>query len=185
MLVYKQLLTIFKVCCSIVTINLYGKHITIGRGSCCILEKAGVERKTIDVESQNRLLKVCYVPTISTGLPWQLLLLFFFFAAAINSTNEKTRQAVRAIKQSILIRCLWEKRGQPTNKTHAPATTGRGTTPTGMESPAFTAKSLVTVRVIVANESGGTGHVRMPTKGHSEKALKGQLFKIIRLIQKL
>ncbi len=42
---------------------------------------------TIDIESQNRLLKVCYVPATSTSLPRQLLLILFF-AAAINSTNE-------------------------------------------------------------------------------------------------
>jgi hypothetical protein len=39
--------------------------------------------KLIDIESlQNRLLKVCYMPTTSPGLPRLL------FGAAINSTNE-------------------------------------------------------------------------------------------------
>ncbi len=94
----------------------------------------------------------------------------FFLLRPLTVLMKQTRHAVRAIKQSILLRCLWEKRGQPTNKTHATATSGRGTTPIGMESPAFADKSVVTVRVIVAIESGGTSHVRMPTKGHSEKA---------------
>jgi hypothetical protein len=41
---------------------------------------------TIDIESlQNRLLKVCHVPTISAGL---IGFFSFFFAATINSTNE-------------------------------------------------------------------------------------------------
>ncbi len=46
---------------------------------------------SIDIESQNRLLKVCYAPATSTGLPRWLLLLFSFFAAAINSTNEANK----------------------------------------------------------------------------------------------
>ena len=41
----------------------------------------------IDIESlQNRLLKVCYVPTTSGSLNRLL-----FFAAAINSTNEANK----------------------------------------------------------------------------------------------
>jgi hypothetical protein len=57
---------------------------------------------TIDVESlQYRLLKVCYVPTTSAGLPRLL-----FFAAAIYNSNEANKQGVRGVKQSILLRCL-------------------------------------------------------------------------------
>jgi hypothetical protein len=42
----------------------------------------------IDIGSlQNRLLKVCYVPTTSASLPRLLL----FFAAAINSINEANK----------------------------------------------------------------------------------------------
>ncbi len=42
---------------------------------------------SIDIKSlQNRLLKVCYVPATSTGLPRLL-----FFAVAINSTNEANK----------------------------------------------------------------------------------------------
>ena len=41
---------------------------------------------SIDIESQNRLLKVCYVPAISVGLPK-----LPFFAAAINSTDEANK----------------------------------------------------------------------------------------------
>ena len=43
------------------------------------------------------MLKFCYVPATSAGLPR------FLFAAAINSTN----YANKAIKQSILLICLW------------------------------------------------------------------------------
>ncbi len=54
----------------------------------------------IDIESlQIRLLKVCYVPATSARLP---RLLF-----AITVLIKQTRQTVRAIKQSILLRCLW------------------------------------------------------------------------------
>jgi hypothetical protein len=44
----------------------------------------------IDIESLlNRLLKVCYVPATSAGLPRLSFVFFFsFFAAAINSTDE-------------------------------------------------------------------------------------------------
>jgi len=53
----------------------------------------------IDIESlQNRLLKVCYVPATSAGLPRLFLL---------GPLMKQTRQAVRAIKQSVLLRCLW------------------------------------------------------------------------------
>jgi hypothetical protein len=45
---------------------------------------------TIDMESlQNRMLRVCYVPATSAGLPRVSFFSFLFFvAAAINSTNE-------------------------------------------------------------------------------------------------
>jgi hypothetical protein len=43
----------------------------------------------IDIESQNRLLKVCYVPATSAGL--SRLLFLSFFAVAINSTNEANK----------------------------------------------------------------------------------------------
>ncbi len=49
---------------------------------------------TKDIESlQNRLLKVCYVPTTSAGLPTISFFFSFliFVAAAINSTNEANK----------------------------------------------------------------------------------------------
>jgi hypothetical protein len=56
----------------------------------------------IDIESlQNRLLKVCCVPTTSASL--QRLL----FCCCGHVLMKQTRQAVCAIKQSILLRCLW------------------------------------------------------------------------------
>jgi hypothetical protein len=47
----------------------------------------GKSSTTIDIESlQNRLLKACYVPTTSAGLPR-----LFLFAAAINCTNKANK----------------------------------------------------------------------------------------------
>ncbi len=57
----------------------------------------------IDIKSlQNRLLKVCYVPATSALLPRLLFLL-----QPLTVLMKQTRQAVCAIKQSILLRCLW------------------------------------------------------------------------------
>ena len=59
---------------------------------------------TIDIESlQNRLLKVCYVPANSAGLNR----LLFFLLRPFTVLMKQTRQAVLAINQSILLRCLW------------------------------------------------------------------------------
>jgi hypothetical protein len=45
---------------------------------------------TIDIENlQNRLLSICYVPSISASL--SRLLFLSFFAVAINSTNEANK----------------------------------------------------------------------------------------------
>jgi hypothetical protein len=52
----------------------------------------------------NRLLNVCYVPATSTCLN---RLLFFFLLQPLTVLMKQTRQAVRAVKQSILLRCLW------------------------------------------------------------------------------
>ena len=53
----------------------------------------------IDIESvQNRLLKVCYVPAPSTGLPRHLFLL-----CPLTVLMKQTRQPVCAIKQSIYL----------------------------------------------------------------------------------
>ncbi len=55
----------------------------------------------IDIESlQNRLLKVCYVA--SAGPPR-----FLFLLQPLTVIMKQTRQVVRAILQSILLRCLW------------------------------------------------------------------------------
>ncbi len=47
----------------------------------------------IDIKSlQNRLLKVCYVPATSAGLPRvSFFFSFLFVAAAINGTNEANK----------------------------------------------------------------------------------------------
>jgi hypothetical protein len=59
----------------------------------------------IDIESlQNRLLRVGYVPTTSTGLN---RLFSFLLLRPLTVLMKETRQAIRAIKQSILLRCLW------------------------------------------------------------------------------
>jgi hypothetical protein len=57
---------------------------------------------TIDMKVKNRLLKVCYVPIISAGLPRLL-----FLVRPLTELMKQTRQAVHAIKQSILLKCLW------------------------------------------------------------------------------
>ncbi len=46
--------------------------------------------------------KVCYVPATSAGLPRLLFLL-----RPLTVLMKQTRQAVRAIKQPILLRILW------------------------------------------------------------------------------
>jgi hypothetical protein len=57
----------------------------------------------IDIESlQNRLLKVCHVPATSNRLPGLLFLL-----RLLTVLIKQTRQAVCAVKQSILLGCLW------------------------------------------------------------------------------
>ncbi len=54
---------------------------------------------------QNRLLKVCYEPATSPGLPRLLLFLLW----PLQVLMIQTRQAVHAIEQSILLRCLWDE----------------------------------------------------------------------------
>ncbi len=62
---------------------------------------------SIDIESlQNRLLKVCYVPATSAGLPRLSFFFFLFLLRPLTVLMKQTRQVVRAIKQSILLRCL-------------------------------------------------------------------------------
>ncbi len=55
-------------------------------------------------KKKNRLLKVCYVPATSARLS---RLLFSFFVWLLTVLKKQTRQAGHAIKQSILLRCLW------------------------------------------------------------------------------
>ncbi len=60
--------------------------------------------KAIDIESlQNRLLKVCYVPATSAGLPRVSFFFSFLFLLLPSLTvlMKLTRQAVHAVKQSI------------------------------------------------------------------------------------
>ncbi len=61
----------------------------------------------IDIESlQNRLLKVCYVPATSSGLS---RLFFLFLRWPLTVLMKQTRQAVRAFKQSTILRCIRSK----------------------------------------------------------------------------
>jgi hypothetical protein len=56
-----------------------------------------------DIESlQNKLLKVCNVPATSAGLN-----ILLFSLRPLTVLMKQTRQAVRAIKQSISLRYLW------------------------------------------------------------------------------
>ncbi len=61
-------------------------------------------------KSQNRLLKVCYVPSTSASLS---RLLFLFLRWPLTVLLKQIRQAVHAFKQSILLRCLWWYSLQP------------------------------------------------------------------------
>jgi hypothetical protein len=54
---------------------------------------------------QNRLPKVCYVPVTTASLP--RLLFIYFLLRPSPVLMKQTWQAVHAIKQSILLRCLW------------------------------------------------------------------------------
>ncbi len=60
-----------------------------------------------DIESlQNRLLKVCYVPATSAGLPrvsFFFSFLFFWLLGPLTVLMKQTRQAAHAIKQSIFL----------------------------------------------------------------------------------
>jgi hypothetical protein len=61
---------------------------------------------SIDIESlQNRFLKVCYVPATSAGLPRVSFFFSFLFLLLrpLTVLMKQTRQAVRAIKQSIFL----------------------------------------------------------------------------------
>ncbi len=59
---------------------------------------------TIDMERKNILLMVCYVPATSATF---LAYFSFFLLWPLTVLMKQTRQAVCAIKQSILLRCLW------------------------------------------------------------------------------
>jgi hypothetical protein len=57
----------------------------------------------IDIESlQNRMLKVCYVPATSAGLP-RVSFFFFLLLWPLTVVMKQTRQAVRAAKQSMFL----------------------------------------------------------------------------------
>ncbi len=60
----------------------------------------------IDIESlQNRLLKVCYVPATSAGLPRVSFFFSFLFLSLrpLTVLKKQTRQVVRAVKQSVFL----------------------------------------------------------------------------------
>jgi hypothetical protein len=65
-----------------------------------------VSRRGLDLnhryqKSSNRLLKVCYVPATSAGLPRSL-----FWLQPLTVLMKQTRQAEHSVKQSILLICL-------------------------------------------------------------------------------
>ncbi len=62
--------------------------------------------QSIDIESlKNRLLKVCYVPATSAGLPRVSFFFSFLFLMVrpLTVLMKQTRQAVRTVRQSILL----------------------------------------------------------------------------------
>jgi hypothetical protein len=66
----------------------------------------------IDIEGlQNRLLKVCYVPATSASLPRLSFFSSFFLlwplAVLMKHQGRQYVPFIGAIKQSILLRCLW------------------------------------------------------------------------------
>ncbi len=58
-------------------------------------------------KSLNRLLKVCYVLATNACLKKLSFFLFFNMLRPLTVLMMQTRQGVHAIKQSILLRCLW------------------------------------------------------------------------------
>jgi hypothetical protein len=85
----------------------YHDTATITAVKCFVLQVPR-EKKTFVSDTpryqkkKNRLLKVCYVPATSARLQRLLFLL-----QPLTELMKQTRQAVHAIKQSILLRCLW------------------------------------------------------------------------------
>ncbi len=64
------------------------------------------EPTPIDIESlQNRLLKICYMPATSAGLPRVSFFFSFLFLVLrpLTVVMKQTRQAVRAVTQSIFL----------------------------------------------------------------------------------
>ncbi len=59
---------------------------------------------TIDIKRKNILLKVWHVPATSATF---LAFFLFFLRWPLTVLMKQTRQAVCAVKQSILLRCLW------------------------------------------------------------------------------
>ncbi len=68
---------------------------------------------TIDIERKNRLLKVCYVPTTNATF---LAFFLFFLLWSLTVLMKQTRQVVRAVRRSILLRCLWKTLNFPFSK---------------------------------------------------------------------
>jgi hypothetical protein len=113
MLVFKQLFTFLKQAVLLVNKTMHIRH-QMQENNClklchiCLIS-TGVKKGTtfkcrlepLISSLQNRLLKVCYVPTTSTRLPRLLFLL-----QSITVFLKQTRQAVCAFRQSILLRCL-------------------------------------------------------------------------------
>jgi hypothetical protein len=79
---------------------------TSSSGKLTVLACHLTKKVNKDIESlQNRLLKVCYVPATSAGLP-RLSFFFSFLFLLLRPLTElvkQTRQVVHAIKQSIFL----------------------------------------------------------------------------------
>jgi hypothetical protein len=84
-------------------LSLVTKKVLITWSLSVCTTKINTSGGSIDIESlQNRLLKACYVPATSAGLNRPLFLLWL-----LTVLMKQTRQVVRTVKQSILLRCLW------------------------------------------------------------------------------
>ncbi len=74
--------------------------------SLCVYVYPSISMISIDIESlQNRLLKVCYVPATSASLRNVSFFFPFLFLLLqpLTVLMKQTRQAVRAVKQSIFL----------------------------------------------------------------------------------
>jgi hypothetical protein len=75
---------------------------------CCEYNTRHLD-ETIDIEIKTRLFKACDVPATSATF---LAFFLFFLLRPLTVLMKQTRQAVHAVKHSLLLRCLWMKQSE-------------------------------------------------------------------------